>query len=64
MTQHLPYFHQLGTQLGHGDARIDHLADLLRHPDAMPPRTFVPADIPAAMRPAAALSVPDGTIGP
>jgi hypothetical protein len=42
----VPYFYQLGTQLGYLDVPKDHLADLLRYPDALEPRHFVPRDIP------------------
>ncbi|MER6734964.1 S28 family serine protease [Streptomyces puniciscabiei] len=44
--RYVPYFYQLGTQLGYFDVPTAHLADLLRYPDAMQPRTFVPRDIP------------------
>ncbi len=50
---YIPYFYQLGTQLGYFDVPTAHLADLLRHPDAMQPRTFVPRDIPMRFDPAA-----------
>ncbi|MER5495131.1 S28 family serine protease [Streptomyces sp. NPDC002490] len=50
---HVPYFYQLGTQLGYWDPRTDHLADLLRHPGAPRPRTFVPADVPMRFDPVA-----------
>lgn len=43
---YVPYFYQLGTQLGYLDVPKDHLADLLRYPDALEPRNFVPRDIP------------------
>ncbi|MFI6488798.1 S28 family serine protease [Streptomyces sp. NPDC050564] len=43
---YIPYFYQLGTQLGYFDVPTDHLAGLLRYPDAIEPRTFVPRDIP------------------
>jgi hypothetical protein len=42
----VPYFYQVGTQLGYVSVPTDHLDDLLRHPDAMAPRTFVPRDVP------------------
>ncbi|MEU3730899.1 S28 family serine protease [Streptomyces sp. NPDC033538] len=44
--QHVPYFYQLGTQLGYYDVQTAHLAGLLRYPDAVEPRNFVPRDIP------------------
>ncbi|MEV5311111.1 S28 family serine protease [Streptomyces sp. NPDC052610] len=44
--QFVPYFYQLGTQLGYVSSPAGHLAGLLRHPDAMAPRTFVPRDVP------------------
>ena len=43
---YVPYFYQLGTELGYWDAPTDHLADLLRYPGAEQPRSFVPRDIP------------------
>lgn len=42
----IPYFYQAGTQLGYLTVPTAHLAGLLRHPDVMAPRTFVPRDIP------------------
>ncbi|AZM49213.1 aminopeptidase [Streptomyces sp. WAC 06738] len=45
-THYVPYFYQLGTQLGYWEAPTRHLSDLARHPDAMRPRSFVPRDIP------------------
>ncbi|MEU4039926.1 hypothetical protein [Streptomyces collinus] len=50
--RYIPYFYQLGTQLGYFDVPTANLADLLRHPDAMQPRTFVPRDIPMRFDPA------------
>ncbi|WP_037676640.1 S28 family serine protease [Streptomyces griseus] len=44
--QYVPYFYQLGTELGYWDAPTHHLAGLLRYPDATQPRSFVPRDIP------------------
>ncbi|MEV5549822.1 S28 family serine protease [Streptomyces sp. NPDC052309] len=44
--KYVPYFYQLGTQLGYVSAPTEHLDGLLRHPDAMAPRTFVPRDVP------------------
>lgn len=43
---YVPYFYQLGTELGYWDAPTHHLAGLLRHPGASQPRGFVPRDIP------------------
>ncbi|MEW1911574.1 S28 family serine protease [Kitasatospora sp. NPDC085895] len=51
--QFVPYFYQLGTQLGYFPVETAHLADLLRHPGATEPRTFVPRDIPLRYRPQA-----------
>ncbi|MFJ6379698.1 S28 family serine protease [Kitasatospora sp. NPDC092039] len=51
--QFVPYFYQLGTQLGYFPVETAHLADLLRHPGATEPRTFVPRDIPLSYRPQA-----------
>lgn len=42
----IPYFYQLGTQLGYGAVPTAHLTGLLRYPDAIAPRNFVPRDIP------------------
>ncbi|MFB6436373.1 S28 family serine protease [Streptomyces sp. NPDC056411] len=47
----IPYFYQLGTQLGYFDVPTGHLSGLLRYPDAMDPRTFVPRDIPMRFDP-------------
>ncbi|MFF0227301.1 S28 family serine protease [Streptomyces sp. NPDC004629] len=44
--RYIPYFYQLGTQLGYFDVPTRHLADLLRYPDAVEPCNFVPRDIP------------------
>ncbi|CAL9661605.1 Prolyl tri_tetrapeptidyl aminopeptidase [Streptomyces sp. enrichment culture] len=49
--EYVPYFYQLGTQLGYFDVPVAHLADLLRHPDALAPRSFVPRDIPMRFDP-------------
>ncbi|MEU5535121.1 S28 family serine protease [Streptomyces sp. NPDC020362] len=46
LQHYVPYFYQLGTQLGYVDFPTDHLSGLLRYPDATAPRTFVPRDIP------------------
>lgn len=51
--QFVPYFYQLGTQLGYFPVETAHLADLLRHPGATEPRTFVPRDVPLRYRPQA-----------
>ncbi|MGW0862764.1 S28 family serine protease [Streptomyces sp. NPDC002611] len=44
--RYIPYWYQIGTQLGYGDVPTGHLADLLRHPDGIAARNFVPRDIP------------------
>lgn len=51
--QFVPYFYQLGTQLGYFPVETDHLSDLLRHPGATEPRSFVPRDVPLRHRPQA-----------
>ncbi|GAA4856191.1 S28 family serine protease [Kitasatospora terrestris] len=51
--QFVPYFYQLGTQLGYFPVETDHLSDLLRHPGATEPRSFVPRDVPLRYRPQA-----------
>ncbi|MEU0194057.1 S28 family serine protease [Streptomyces afghaniensis] len=51
--RYIPYWYQIGTQLGYGPLPTAHLADLLRHPDAAEPRSFVPRDIPLRFDPAA-----------
>ncbi|WSQ09100.1 aminopeptidase [Streptomyces sp. NBC_01231] len=43
---YIPYFYQLGTQLGYLAVPTAHLKGLLRYPDATEPRNFVPRDIP------------------
>ncbi|WP_033305993.1 S28 family serine protease [Streptomyces iakyrus] len=43
---YIPYWYQIGTQLGYGSFPTAHLADLLRHPGAAEPRSFVPRDVP------------------
>ncbi|MFF7894199.1 S28 family serine protease [Streptomyces sp. NPDC007907] len=43
---HIPYWYQIGTQLGYGSLPTAHLADLLRHPGAAEARSFVPRDVP------------------
>ncbi|WP_354640923.1 S28 family serine protease [Kitasatospora camelliae] len=49
----IPYFYQLGTQMGYFDVETAHLADLLRYPGATEPRSFVPRDIPMRHQPGA-----------
>ncbi|WP_108986711.1 S28 family serine protease [Streptomyces coelicoflavus] len=44
--QYIPYWYQLGTQMGYLNVPTAHLAGLLRHPGAIEPRSFVPRDIP------------------
>ncbi|MET8543388.1 S28 family serine protease [Kitasatospora sp. NPDC004799] len=51
--QFVPYFYQLGTQLGYFPVETDHLADLLRYPGATEARSFVPRDVPLRYRPQA-----------
>ncbi|WP_432026511.1 S28 family serine protease [Streptomyces sp. 1222.5] len=46
LQHYVPYFYQLGTQLGYVGFPVRHLSGLLRYPDAVEPRTFVPRDIP------------------
>ncbi|MEV0181874.1 S28 family serine protease [Streptomyces sp. NPDC050625] len=46
LRHYVPYFYQLGTQLGYLAFPTRHLSDLLRYPNAVEPRTFVPRDIP------------------
>lgn len=43
---YIPYWYQLGTQLGYLSVPTAHLAGLLRHRDPIQPRSFVPRDIP------------------
>lgn len=43
---YVPYWYQLGTQLGYLSVPTTHLAGLLRYRDAIQPRSFVPRDIP------------------
>ncbi|MFI9752350.1 S28 family serine protease [Streptomyces collinus] len=43
---YIPYWYQIGTQLGYGGFPTAHLAGLLRHPGAAEPRSFVPRDVP------------------
>nr|WP_246620243.1 S28 family serine protease [Streptomyces corallincola] len=42
----IPYFYQLGTEMGYFDVATDYLAGLLRYPGVTEPRSFVPRDIP------------------
>ncbi|MFH8384075.1 S28 family serine protease [Kitasatospora sp. NPDC018058] len=51
--QFVPYFYQLGTQLGYFPVETTRLADLLRYPGATEPRTFVPRDVPLRYQPQA-----------
>lgn len=44
--RYIPYWYQLGTQMGYLSVPTAHLADLLRHPEGIAPRVFVPRDIP------------------
>ncbi|MER6709839.1 S28 family serine protease [Streptomyces sp. NPDC006129] len=44
--RYVPYWYQIGTQLGYGDVPTAHVADLLRHPDGIAARSFVPRDVP------------------
>ncbi|MGX1560744.1 S28 family serine protease [Streptomyces sp. NPDC055506] len=44
--RYIPYWYQIGTQLGYGDVPTAHVADLLRHPDGIAARNFVPRDVP------------------
>jgi hypothetical protein len=43
---YIPYFYQLGTQLGYFTVSTAHLKGLLRYPDPVDPRNFVPRDVP------------------
>ncbi|MGJ5748677.1 PS-10 peptidase S37 [Streptomyces puniciscabiei] len=43
---YVPYWYQIGTQLGYLGVPTAHLAGLLRYPDSIEARTFVPRDIP------------------
>ncbi|MEE4418960.1 S28 family serine protease [Streptomyces bugieae] len=49
--RYIPYFYQLGTQMGYFGVPTSHLSGLLHYPDAMEPRTFVPRDIPMRFDP-------------
>ncbi|MFE6195055.1 S28 family serine protease [Streptomyces sp. NPDC057838] len=44
--RYVPYWYQVGTQLGYGDVPTAHVADLLRHPGGIEARVFVPRDVP------------------
>ncbi len=44
--QYIPYWYQLGTEMGYLDVPTGHLDGLLQYPDAIEPRSFVPRDIP------------------
>ncbi|MET9757552.1 S28 family serine protease [Streptomyces sp. NPDC006372] len=44
--RYVPYWYQIGTQLGYGDVPTGHLKDLLRHSGGIEARNFVPRDIP------------------
>ncbi|WP_016826107.1 S28 family serine protease [Streptomyces viridosporus] len=48
---YIPYWYQLATEMGYLDVPTAHLSDLLRHPGAVEPRTFVPRDIPVRFDP-------------
>ncbi|MGW4646622.1 S28 family serine protease [Kitasatospora sp. NPDC004289] len=52
-TDFVPYFYQLGTQLGYFGLETEHLADLLRYPGATEPRTFVPREVELRFQPGA-----------
>ncbi|CAM5661721.1 Aminopeptidase OS=Streptomyces violarus OX=67380 GN=FHS41_003163 PE=4 SV=1 [Streptomyces violarus] len=51
--RYIPYWYQIGTQLGYGDVPTDHVADLMRHSGGIEARNFVPRDIPMAFDAAA-----------
>ncbi|WP_432116864.1 S28 family serine protease [Streptomyces sp. bgisy032] len=51
--RYVPYWYQIGTQLGYADVPTAHVADLLRHPDGIAARSFVPRDVPMVFDPAA-----------
>ncbi|GGP88213.1 S28 family serine protease [Streptomyces griseomycini] len=48
---YVPYWYQLGTEMGYLDVPTAHLDDLLRHPGATEPRSFVPRDVPLRFDP-------------
>ncbi|MCX4703679.1 aminopeptidase [Streptomyces sp. NBC_01352] len=43
---YIPYWYQLGTQMGYLSVPTDHLDGLLQYPDGIEPRSFVPRDVP------------------
>ncbi|MGK5544528.1 S28 family serine protease [Streptomyces sp. URMC 127] len=45
-----PYYYQAGTELGAPSMRNAHLKGLLRYPDAIQPRAYVPRDIPMTFK--------------
>ncbi|CAM5536376.1 S28 family serine protease [Streptomyces abikoensis] len=45
-----PYYYQAGTELGAPSMRNAHLKGLLRYPDAVQPRAYVPRDIPMTFK--------------
>ncbi|MFI6585142.1 S28 family serine protease [Embleya sp. NPDC050493] len=49
----LPYFYQLGTQLGYIQVAAPHLAGLLRYPGIQEVRSYVPREIPLRFEPGA-----------
>ncbi|MFD3488665.1 S28 family serine protease [Streptomyces sp. NPDC058665] len=49
----IPYWYQLGTQMGYLNVPVGHLDGLLRYPDAIEPRSFVPRDVPMRLDAAA-----------
>ncbi|MER8222766.1 S28 family serine protease [Streptomyces sp. NPDC094143] len=51
--RYVPYWYQIGTQLGYGDVPTAHVADLLRHPGGIEARAFVPREVPMAFDSAA-----------
>ncbi|WP_260474447.1 S28 family serine protease [Streptomyces sp. WAC 04229] len=53
---YIPYWYQLGTELGYLDLPRAHLDGLLQYPGAIEPRSFVPRDIPMHFN---AQSMPD-----
>jgi hypothetical protein len=44
--QFIPYWYQLGTQIGYLTVPTEHLNGLLKYPDAVEPRNFVPRTVP------------------
>ncbi|MER6691163.1 S28 family serine protease [Streptomyces minutiscleroticus] len=44
--EYIPYWYQLGTQMGYLSVPTGHLDGLLRYPDAVEPRNLVPREIP------------------